>query len=142
MHTWFDSEWDYGFAKGLDTLITSVDRLVSEKPDILLPSHGPTVTDPTIQLADYAQKLRELQKRYVRGYPVFSLKDQQRDPLSRPTIVHEIFQVMPHLYKFNRPGGSKEDRIDAFVLAELCDNLDCIWQLDLLSRFPTETRLC
>lgn len=27
-------------------------------------------------------------------------------------------------------------------LAELCDNLDCIWQLDLLSQFPTETRLC
>ena len=97
-----------------------------------------------------------------------------------------------------RPGGSKDDRIDAFVLAEfvrinvgrlkpwhppseitlelrellrwreelvqqrtaayqrlrallaewspqlaeLCDNLDCIWQLDLLSQFPTETRLC
>lgn len=97
-----------------------------------------------------------------------------------------------------RPGGSKDDRIDAFVLAEfvrvnearlrpwsapseitlelrellrwreelvqqrtaayqrlrallaewspqlaeLCDNLECIWQLDLLSQFPTETRLC
>ena len=27
-------------------------------------------------------------------------------------------------------------------LAELCDNLGCIWQLDLLSDFPTETRLC
>jgi len=26
-------------------------------------------------------------------------------------------------------------------LAELCDNLDCSWQLDLLSEFPTETRL-
>lgn len=97
-----------------------------------------------------------------------------------------------------RPGGSKDDRIDAFVLAEfvrvnearlrpwsapsevtlelrellrwreelvqqrtaayqrlrallaewspqlaeLCDNLECIWQLDLLSQFPSETRLC
>jgi transposase len=27
-------------------------------------------------------------------------------------------------------------------LAELCDNLDCIWQLDLLSKFPTEASLC
>jgi len=27
-------------------------------------------------------------------------------------------------------------------LAELCDNMDCIWQLDILSQFPTETRLC
>ena len=97
-----------------------------------------------------------------------------------------------------RPSGSKDDRIDAFVIAEfvrinadrlrpwsapseitlqlrelvrwreelvqqrtaayqrlrallaewspqlseLCNNLDCIWQLDILSEFPTETRLC
>jgi len=27
-------------------------------------------------------------------------------------------------------------------LSELCNNLECIWQLDLLSQFPTETRLC
>jgi len=104
MHTWFDTEWDYGFAKGLDTLITSVGQLASKAPDALLPSHGPTVSDPNRQLADYARKLRELRSRYVRGYPVFDLKDQQRDPLSRPTVVPEIFQVTPHLYKFNRPG--------------------------------------
>jgi hypothetical protein len=120
----------------------------------------------------------------VKGYSVFGIqpKSAQR--------AREIY----------RPGGSKDDRIDAFVLAEfvrinigrlkpwhppseftlemrellrwreelvqqrtaaaayqrlrallaewspqlaeLCDNLDCIWQLDLLSQFPTETRLC
>ena len=27
-------------------------------------------------------------------------------------------------------------------LAELCNNLDCIWQLDLLSQFPTQASLC
>jgi len=104
LHTWFDSEWDYGFAKGLDTLIGSVDRLASETPNVLMPSHGPIVGNPETQLADYADKLRELKERYVRGYPVFDLKDQQRDPLARPTPVPEIFQVTPHLYKFNRPG--------------------------------------
>lgn len=118
----------------------------------------------------------------VKGYSVFGIqpKSAQR--------AREIY----------RPSGSKDDRIDAFVLAEfvrinigrlkpwhppseitlemrellrwreelvqqrtaayqrlrallaewspqlaeLCDNLDCIWQLDLLSQFPTETRLC
>ncbi len=118
----------------------------------------------------------------VKGYSVFGIQPKSA-------------QRFRDIY---RPSGSKDDRIDAFVLAEfvrvnkshlrpwrppskitlqlrellrwreelvqqrtaayqrlrallaewspqlaeLCDNLDCIWQLDLLSRFPTETRLC
>jgi transposase len=118
----------------------------------------------------------------VRGYSVFGIQPKSA-------------QRFRDVY---RPSGSKDDRIDAFVLAEfvrvnksrlkpwcppskitlelgellrwreelvqqrtaacqrlrallaewlpqlaeLCDNLDCIWQLDLLSQFPTETRLC
>jgi len=104
MHTWFDTEWDYGFAKGLKTLIASVDRLAETSPARLLPSHGPVVADPKKQLAQYGRKLRELEALYVPGYPVHNLKDKQRDPLSRPTAVPEIFRVTPHLYKFNRPG--------------------------------------
>lgn len=104
MHTWFDTEWDYGFAKGLKTLIASVDRLAKASPARLLPSHGPVVADPKTQLAQYGRKLRELEALYVRGYPVHNLKDKQRDPLSRPTAVPEVFRVTPHLYKFNRPG--------------------------------------
>ncbi len=118
----------------------------------------------------------------VKGYSVFGIQPKSA-------------QRFRDIY---RPSGSKDDRIDAFVLAEfvrvnksrlrswcppskitlqlrellrwreelvqqrtaayqrlrallaewspqmaeLCDNLDCIWQLDLLSQFPTETRLC
>jgi len=118
----------------------------------------------------------------VRGYSVFAIQPKSA-------------QRFRDIY---RPSGSKDDRIDAFVLAEfvrvnrsrlrpwcppskttlelgellrwreelvqqrtaayqrlrallaewspqlaeLCDNLDCIWQLDLLSQFHTETRLC
>ena len=40
MHTWFDTEWDYGFAKGLYELISSVSLLQSYEPAYLLPSHG------------------------------------------------------------------------------------------------------
>ena len=104
MHTWFDTEWDYGFAKGLKTLIASVDRLGKESPARLLPSHGPVVADPKAQLADYGRKICKLAALYVRGYPVHHLTDKQRDPLSQPTAVPEIFRVTPHLYKFNRPG--------------------------------------
>jgi hypothetical protein len=115
---------------------------------------------------------------------------------------YSVFGIQPkNAQRFRdiyRPSGSKDDRIDAFVLAdfvlvnkshlkpwfppskitlelgellrwseglvqqrtaayqrlrallaewspqlaELCDNLDCIWQLDLLSQFSTETSLC
>jgi len=103
MHTWFDTEWDYGFGKGLEALIASVDRIAGEAPACLLPSHGPIITDPKTQLKDYERKLRELAGMYVRGYPVFHLTDQERDSVSRPTAAAEVYQVTPHLFKFNRP---------------------------------------
>ncbi|MGE5297359.1 MAG: MBL fold metallo-hydrolase, partial [Solirubrobacterales bacterium] len=58
MHTWFDTEWDYGFAKGLYELINSVSLLQSYEPTTLLPSHGPTIEQPVAQLQEYQQKLR------------------------------------------------------------------------------------
>ncbi|MBL7152663.1 MAG: MBL fold metallo-hydrolase [Phycisphaerae bacterium] len=103
MHTWFDTEWDYGFGKGLETLIASVDRIAAEAPAYLLPAHGPIITDPKTQLNDYERKLRKLATMYVRGYPVFHLTDQERDSVSHPTAAAEVYQVTPHLFKFNRP---------------------------------------
>jgi glyoxylase-like metal-dependent hydrolase (beta-lactamase superfamily II) len=32
MHTWFDTEWDYGFAAGIKALRASVERLRAEQP--------------------------------------------------------------------------------------------------------------
>jgi glyoxylase-like metal-dependent hydrolase (beta-lactamase superfamily II) len=58
MHTWFDTEWDYGFAKGLYELISSVSTLQSYQPAYLLPSHGATVNRAGEQLQDYQNKLR------------------------------------------------------------------------------------
>lgn len=103
MHTWFDTEWDYGFGKGLETLMASVDRIAAEAPVRLLPSHGPTIADPKTQLADYRRKLRELAAIYVRGYPVHHVTDEQKDPVSRPTAVAHVHQVTPHLFKLMRP---------------------------------------
>ncbi|MHC4558596.1 MAG: MBL fold metallo-hydrolase [Planctomycetota bacterium] len=103
VHTWFDTEWDYGFGKGLETLIASVDRIAAEGPVCLLPSHGPIITEPKRQLADYGRKLREFEAIYVRGYPVHHVTDEEKDPISRPTAAADVYQVTPHLFKFNRP---------------------------------------
>lgn len=101
MNTWFDTEWDYGFAKGLDTLIQSVERLRGEKPELLFPSHGPVIQNAASQLKTYSQRLSEFRAAYVRGYPVFDSKPEERDAISTPTPVPLISQVTPHLYKLS-----------------------------------------
>ena len=105
--TWFDSEWDYGFAKGIDTLIKSVDLLIEQKLDLALPSHGPAISNPQTQLATYRQKLAAFRQSYVRGYPVFDSTEQDRDAISKPTAVPLISQVTPHLYKLSHKTQGK-----------------------------------
>lgn len=104
---WFDSEWDYGFAKGLDTLIASVETLRKEPLDLLLPAQGPVVMNPQEQLAAYHQKLVAFRASYVRGYPVFNSTEQERDPISQPTPVPLINRVTPHLYKLSHKTQGK-----------------------------------
>ena len=58
MHTWFDTEWDYGFAAGIRALKKSVALLSDSKLDWLLPAHGPVVPQPRPQLRQFAEKLR------------------------------------------------------------------------------------
>ena len=107
MTTWFDSEWDYGFAKGIDTLLKSVELLIEQKLDLALPSHGPAILNPQSQLATYRQKLSAFRQSYVRGYPVFDSKEQERDSISKPTAVPLISQVTPHLYKLSHKTQGK-----------------------------------
>jgi glyoxylase-like metal-dependent hydrolase (beta-lactamase superfamily II) len=101
--TWFDTEWDYGFAKGIDTLLMSVARLreLAPAPDLLLPSHGPAIRNPVEQLDAYLAKLGQFRQSYVRGYNVFDAPPEERDPISTPTAIPWINQVTPHLYKLN-----------------------------------------
>ncbi len=107
MTTWFDTEWDYGFAKGLDTLIGSVDLLIQQPLSLVLPSDGPTIQDPQAQLETYRDKLTAFRQSYVRGYPVFNSTEQQRDSISTPTKVPLISQVTPHLYKLSHKTAGK-----------------------------------
>lgn len=104
---WYDSEWDYGFAVGLDQLIQSVKRLIEEDVDVLLPSQGPVILDAKTQLQTYLQKLSKFRASYVRGYPVEEEDPSKRDPISKPTPVVHINQVSEHLFKLSHTTKSR-----------------------------------
>ncbi|MCF7847688.1 MAG: MBL fold metallo-hydrolase [Kiritimatiellales bacterium] len=93
---WFDTEWDYGFAKGLDALAASVDKLATKAPRIALPAQGPLIRNATEQLHSFRAKLTDFRADYVRGWDAGS----ERAPYSarKPTLVLNIVQVTPHLY--------------------------------------------
>jgi len=107
MSTWFDTEWDYGFAKGIDTLIAAVELLIDQRLDLALPSHGPAIENPQKQLETYREKLTVFRQSYIRGYPVFDSTEQDRDSLSQPTAVPLINRVTPHLYKLSHKTQGK-----------------------------------
>ena len=102
MHTWFDTEWDYGFAKGLYEIGKSAAQIAQYDP-ILLPSHGPVVRDGKKQLLEYVVKLRHLAELYVRGYDIQKFDNCDQDNTSKPTVVPHVWQVTPHLFKFRGP---------------------------------------
>ena len=102
MHTWFDTEWDYGYGLGIQTLRESAAALADSAPTRLLPSHGPIIRDPIPQLREYGEKLKLLEKLYVRGYGVGDPAISYQDKVSTSTCVPDIAQVSAHLFKFKR----------------------------------------
>lgn len=104
MHTWFDTEWDYGFAAGIYAMVESAALLERFNPTLVLPSHGPLIRDGKAQLAQLQAKLRALEPLYVRGYSVFKYSGADQDRTSTPTPIPHVWQVSPHLYKFKGPG--------------------------------------
>jgi glyoxylase-like metal-dependent hydrolase (beta-lactamase superfamily II) len=101
MTNWYDTEWDYGFAKGLDALIATVEKLSGQKPALALPSQGRVIKKAEEQLKAYHKKLFDFRPDYLRGYPVQNLTQRTRpDPHVKPTPIKNIVQVTPHLYKF------------------------------------------
>ena len=103
MHTWFDTEWDYGFAKGLYELGNSAGLLAGYPQLTLLPSHGPLVRPARPQLLEYVSRLRHLAPLYLRGYDIQRFAGCDQDTVSRPTSVPHVWQVTRHLFKFRGP---------------------------------------
>jgi glyoxylase-like metal-dependent hydrolase (beta-lactamase superfamily II) len=103
MHTWFDTEWDYGFGVGIRALRQSVARLSELDPTWMLPAHGPPLREPRRDLAAYAGKLDQFERLYVRGYGEWADSPAFQDNVSQPTVVSNVVQISPHLFKFKRP---------------------------------------
>lgn len=100
MTNWFDTEWDYGFAKGLDALTASVQKLATLGIKTAFPSQGPVIREATKQLEVYHQKLVDFRPDYVRGYPSESFGKRAAHPAMKPTKANYIVQVTSHLYMF------------------------------------------
>lgn len=102
MSNWYDTEWDYGFAKGLDALTDSVQRLTRLELTTAFPAQGPVIHEAARQLRVYHERLVAFRPDYIRGYPVNNLTQRAKpDPNVKPTAIPQIVQVTPHLYKFS-----------------------------------------
>ena len=99
LHTWYDTEADYGFCKGIYALATAAAYLEGYAPLVMLPAHGPPIRDAAPQLAAFQKKLRRLEKVLKRGWECFTFAGCDQDRVSRPTAVPHLWQVSPHLYK-------------------------------------------
>jgi len=106
MHNYFDTEWDYGFAKGLYTLIESASLVASFDPRLVLPAHGEVIANPKADFAAYQRKLRHLARLLVRGYNIFTFASADQDKVSRPSPIPHLWQISPHLYKLKGPNVS------------------------------------
>jgi len=104
MHTWFDTDWDYGFAAGVWAIANATAQVAAYDPAWLLPSHGPAIPRAKGQLEEFQQKLMKLERLLVRGYPVTTFAASIQDKTSTPTKVPNVWQVSPHIFKFRGPG--------------------------------------
>lgn len=103
MHTWFDTEWDYGFAAGIKALRQSVARFGNYRFGLMCPSHGELVTSPIEELTAFATRLERLEPLYLRGYDPEGGSVAYQDKVSKPTVITNLWQVTPHIFKFKRP---------------------------------------
>ena len=103
LHTWFDTEWDYGFSKGIYALYNSLGQLEGYPLKKMLPSHGPIIENPLPQLQALRNTLREFNKLYLRGWEVSTFAGADQDRVSQPTTVPHVWQVTKHRFKFRGP---------------------------------------
>lgn len=102
MHTWFDTEWDYGYAAGIFALHNAAAFIEDFRPLLMAPSHGAVINDPAQALPTYRRKLKNLAGLTVRGYDMNYSASFQNN-CSTPTCVPDIWQVTPHVFVFKGP---------------------------------------
>jgi glyoxylase-like metal-dependent hydrolase (beta-lactamase superfamily II) len=55
----------HGYAARLGDLVTSLRRLQSEKPDMLVPAHGPVIREPAIAMTSLLERVQALYSNYL-----------------------------------------------------------------------------
>jgi glyoxylase-like metal-dependent hydrolase (beta-lactamase superfamily II) len=69
LHTFYDSEWDYGFGVGFQAEIVSLSLLHSLLPGVVCPAHGPVLSRPRQQIERLFHRLsRFLEKTFLRDW--------------------------------------------------------------------------
>lgn len=91
----FDSEWDYGYANGFETLLASQRLLSGLALTRLCPGHGAVITNPGPTLAHGSQRLHGLIQSMLRDY---SQMDNSVANVSRPTSIPGVRRISPHLF--------------------------------------------
>jgi glyoxylase-like metal-dependent hydrolase (beta-lactamase superfamily II) len=59
-HNLYSMQWIYLQNPGLDSCLTSIDKISTLQPEIMLPSHGPAIIDPQADLGKLRSRLRGL----------------------------------------------------------------------------------
>ncbi|MEA2062863.1 MAG: MBL fold metallo-hydrolase, partial [Gemmatimonadota bacterium] len=81
---WFDLHWGYyGFTQGIDASEKSFARVLEQWPDMLLPSHGESISDPAGAMAANSKIYAELREMLL------------PNSLSRQKF--EVRELLPHL---------------------------------------------
>ena len=104
MHTWFDTEWDYGFAAGI--------HAAAQISQLLWTSHDPhpgfslrTGLSSGIRTRNCAiyRELRATSKSSICAATTLKAASvAYQDKVSKPTVVSNVVQVSPHIFKFKR----------------------------------------
>ncbi len=99
LHNYYDSEWDYGYAEGFKTLLSSLRALQSDAPDILCPSHGRVITSPERELSTLIKRLERFVNRFLLRDWDLERNPGELDRISQPTEIPGIRRVTEHIFK-------------------------------------------
>lgn len=107
MHTFFDNEWDYGHSLGPKTLCQSLTYLHALLPAVVLPSHGPPLSDPDADIRRLHANLDQFEKQwYARDWDWNDGIGGAMGWFSQPTELPNLRRFTDNLYKLGGLGTS------------------------------------
>jgi glyoxylase-like metal-dependent hydrolase (beta-lactamase superfamily II) len=107
LHTFYDSEWDYGFGGGFQALLSSLAVLHSLLPGTVCPAHGPILTRPRAQIKRLFHRLSAfLKNTYMRDWEWNEGIAGAIAFFSRPTALPGVRKFSDRLYKLGPTGSN------------------------------------